>query len=145
MCKFIRSYTLPEFADKLYAITPLNHNDNRLRDALGVPPAMRCADLFETVRESRLWMSSGNTSSSLHFDTHDNVLMQIDGEKTVLLWPPSESVKFYMDYHDRWGLSPLSVDRVDLLQFPLFAHAKHGVVAHVKKGDAILIPGALRK
>ena len=121
MCKFIRSYTLPEFADKLYAITPLNHNDNRLRDALGVPPAMRCADLFETVRESRLWMSSGNTSSSLHFDTHDNLLMQIDGEKTVLLWPPSESVKFYMDYHDRWGLSPLSVDRVDLLQFPLFA------------------------
>ena len=73
------------------------------------------------------------------------LLMQMDGEKTVLLWPPSESVKFYMDYHDRWGLSPLSVDRVDLLQFPLFAHAKHGVVAHVKKGDPILIPGALRK
>ena len=88
---------------------------------------------------------SENATSSLHFDTHDNLLMQIDGEKTVLLWPPSESVKFYMDYHDRWGLSPLSVDRVDLLQFPLFAHAKHGVVVHVKKGDVILIPGALRK
>ena len=67
-------------------------------------------------------------------------LLQIDGEKTILLWPPSESKNFYMDYHDRWGLSPLHVDRVDLSVFPLFAHTQNGVVAHVKKGDVVLIP-----
>ena len=37
-------------------------------------------------------------------------------------------------------LSPLHVDRVDLSVFPLFAHTQNGVVAHVKKGDVVLIP-----
>eukprot|EP00966_Prymnesium_polylepis_P240889 5570848-Prymnesium_polylepis.1 len=114
MCDFIENYSKPEYSDQLYTITPLNHNDNLLRSALAVPPVMRCVDLWETVHEARLWMSSGNTSSSLHFDTHENLLMQMDGTKTIYLWPPSESKNFYMDYHDRWGLSPLHVDRVDL-------------------------------
>ena len=65
-------------------------------------------------------MSAGNTTSSAHFDTHDNLLLQIDGEKEVLLWHPNESALLYSDHHDKWGLSPVNVDRVDL-QVPRLA------------------------
>ncbi|KAL1524666.1 hypothetical protein AB1Y20_019552 [Prymnesium parvum] len=140
MCDFIERYQQEEYKDKLYTITPINVNENTLQHALRVPPVVRCFDVWETVHEARLWMSSGNTSSSLHFDTHDNLLLQLDGKKTILLWPPSSSKNFYMDFHDRWGLSPMHVDRVDLNVFPLFEHTKGMLVATVSKGDAVLIP-----
>lgn len=46
----------------------------------------------------------------------------------------------YMDYHNRYGLSPVNPDRVDLDRYPLFAHLGGGKVAHLHEGDALLIP-----
>ena len=51
-----------------------------------------------------------------------------------------ESHLTYMDYHNRFGLSPVNPDKVDLQRYPLFAHMKRGKVAHLHAGDALLIP-----
>ena len=45
-----------------------------------------------------------------------------------------------MDYHNRFGLSPVNPDHVDLEKWPMFARLKGGMVAHLHVGDALLIP-----
>ena len=84
-------------------------------------------------------MSSGNTTSSLHFDTHDNYMLQLHGSKDIYMWHPNESHKFYSDFHNKFGLSPISADRVDLERYPEFASAAT-VRATVYPGDAFYIP-----
>jgi len=68
-----------------------------------MPSVLQCPEIHESVHETRLWMSSGNSSSSLHFDTHENLMLQVFGTKSVYMFPPSQSHKTYMDYHDRYG------------------------------------------
>ena len=138
-CTFIYNYTRPDYKNMLYVVTPLNERGVALPRHIRVPEVLRCAELHQMVAEARLWMSGGNTTSSLHFDTHDNVMLQLDGTKEVFMWHPRESHKFYSDFHNKFGLSPISADRVDLDRFPEFANAAtHRAIMH--KGDALFIP-----
>lgn len=139
-CDFIRAYLKPEYSDRLYLVSPLSDPGVQVGKHMQVPSALGCWELLESIHETRLWMSSGNTSSSLHFDTHENLMLQVAGTKSVYFWPPSESHKNYMDYHNRFGLSPVNPDKVDLDRFPMFAHMRGGKVAHLRQGDALLIP-----
>lgn len=43
-----------------------------------------------------MWINHGKVSSSLHYDTHDNLLVQVSGVKEVVLFPPSEGDKLYL-------------------------------------------------
>ena len=103
------------------------------------PRELQCDLLDSIIGESRLWMSHGNTSSSLHFDTHDVIIQQIDGTKEIFLWDPTIAPATYMDYHTRYGLSPINVDKVDLIRFPEFAkHQPHFV--QLFPGDVLYLP-----
>ena len=139
-CTFLRDYLKPEFKDKRYWIAPLTDPGVQLGKHVEMPAVLQCPEMHESVHETRLWMSSGNTTSSLHFDTHDNLLLQVFGTKSVYLFPPSQSHKTYMDYHDRYGLSPVHPERVDLDKWPMFAQLEGGMVAHLRGGDALFIP-----
>ena len=99
-----------------------------------------CPELRTEVRR-RLWMSHGNTSSSIHFDTHEALLVQADGERRVLLWPPEQAHHLYMDEgeHQRYGLSPINVDRVDLRRFSRLTDAVPFVV-DLRPGDLLYVP-----
>ncbi len=92
-CDYIYRYQLPEYNNLLYVITPLSQEGNLLRPELTLPHALGCTQLYSSFYEARLWMSGGNTTSSLHFDTHDNLLMQVDGRKTTLFWNPTSEVR----------------------------------------------------
>lgn len=139
-CDFIKRYQLPQYRDSMYVINPLTEAGTRLGRQVDIPSVLRCSEVHEAIVDTRLWMSSGNTSSSLHFDTHENLMLQVVGSKTIAMWPPSESASLYMDFHDRFGLSPVHPERVDLEHYPHFAHAKLGVIARLNAGDALLIP-----
>ena len=76
-CDFIRNYTKPEFDDLLYVVSPLTEPGVRLGKHLSIPSVLRCSELHEAIHDTRLWMSGGNTSSSLHFDTHENLMLQV--------------------------------------------------------------------
>lgn len=138
-CDFVRNYTKPEFKNMLYTVTPLSEPGVDLLRDLRIPEALRCRELRDTIREARLWMSGGNTTSSLHFDTHDNLMLQLDGTKEVLLFHPSQSHHFYSDFHNKFGLSPVSADRVDLDRFPDFANAA-AYRTVLRKGDSLYLP-----
>ena len=82
-CKFLTEYQKPEYDNMLYLVTGIADKGLRLPSLIGLPSVLACDDLYHALHDARLWMSRGNTTSSLHFDTHDNLLMQIDGEKEV--------------------------------------------------------------
>ena len=46
-------------------------------------------------------MSSGGTESSMHFDTSDNLLVQLKGSRRLILADPRYSKLAYMDFHDK--------------------------------------------
>ena len=123
----------------LYLVTSIAQRGLRLAERLAVPEVLRCAELYHALYDARLWMSLGNTTSSMHFDTHENLLLQLSGEKEVLLWHPDESANFYLDHHEKFGLSPINVDRVDLERFPSVANATT-YIANLSAGDAVYIP-----
>jgi lysine-specific demethylase 8 len=124
----------------MYLISPLTDPGVQLGKHVEMPSVLQCPEIHESVHETRLWMSSGNSSSSLHFDTHENLMLQVFGTKSVYMFPPSQSHKTYMDYHDRYGLSPVHPERVDLDKWPMFAQLEGGMVAHLHGGDALMIP-----
>ena len=98
-CQFLQSYRTPEYMNMLYLVNALPR-EGRLRARLGLPSVLRCDALYTGLHDARLWMSRGNTTSSLHFDTHENLLMQIDGAKEVLLWHPN-AVSAHTHKHTR--------------------------------------------
>ncbi len=105
-----------------------------------VPLHLRCTRLARALKHRRLWFSGGNTTSSLHFDTHDNFVQQITGTKEVFIWHPNEARNVYMDSDIRYGLSPINVDTVDLKRFSAFARASPPLYAALEPGDQLYIP-----
>lgn len=49
-----------------------------------------------SMRPAALWINMGDVYSSLHYDSHDNLLVQISGTKDIILFPPSEGDKLYL-------------------------------------------------
>ena len=138
-CQFLESFDKPEYKNMLYLVNSIAVPGGKLRKRLQLPGSLACPELYESMHDARLWMSRGNTTSSLHFDTHENMLMQIDGTKEVLLWHPNATQHFYMDHHTKYGLSPINVDRVDMERFPSIVNAPP-LVARLNAGDAVYIP-----
>ncbi|NJL55070.1 cupin-like domain-containing protein [bacterium] len=52
-------------------------------------------DLKFPVTYLNLWLGSGGHVSCLHYDTMDGILMQIYGEKEILLFSPSQTYNLY--------------------------------------------------
>jgi len=138
-CQYLEAYRKPENKNMLYCISSISDDGLSFVEHLKMPKMLDCAEFGTSLHDVRMWMSSGNTTSSQHFDTHENLLMQIDGEKRIFLSHPNESQYFYMDHHDKYGLSPINVDRVDLQRFPRLPEAKV-LYAHLYPGDALYIP-----
>lgn len=73
-----------------------------------------------------------------HHDTTDNVLLQIVGQKRVILFPPSQMTNLYTKGSSSRVTNP---DAPDLQRFPRFAEAlKHAMVVVLKPGDMLFIP-----
>jgi len=71
-----------------------------------------------------------------HYDTCDNILIQIRGRKRIVLFPPEEALNLYLD-GDKSQV--LDIDEPDLEQVPDFKKAVRyeGVL---EEGDIIFIP-----
>ena len=137
-CDFLAAYRAPDAPN--YCINSITEDSLvPLTKHLKLPEVLACDDLYSSMSGIRMWMSRGNTTCSQHFDTHDVLLFQIDGVKEFHLSHPNESAAMYMDHHDKYGLSPINVDRVDLQRFPRLADAEvhHALLS---AGDALYIP-----
>ena len=133
---FLKRYMTMRWYNRLYCITPL---DGRVEPFLPKLNLFKCPEMQKSIRYKRLWMSAGNTTSSLHFDTHDVVNIQMYGTKEWFLYAPKIAHHTYMDFHTRYGLSPINTDRVDLRRFPMFGKVVPERV-EMNAGDVLFVP-----
>ena len=90
----------------------------------------------DRIFSSVLRIASANLSLWTHYDVMDNMLIQVRGEKTVTLFPPSDALNLYLQ-GDK-SLVP-SVEEPDLGKFPAVARATR-FEAVLRPGDGLFIP-----
>jgi Cupin-like domain len=88
-----------------------------------------------------VWMSGAGNVTPIHYDLSENILVQILGEKRVLLWDPSQYSLLYLNplgtQHDRQ--SRIDVNRPDATSFPRFVNAK-ALEYILRPGEMLYIP-----
>jgi len=94
------------------------------------------------------WLGTGGTQTPLHFDTYDNLFVQLVGSKYVRLYGLEETSKLYVvnqnnaSLHGKQGnMSAIGcdVERINLQRFPLAANAQYTEVLMLP-GDCLFIP-----
>jgi hypothetical protein len=93
------------------------------------------------VDESNLWISQPGNITPPHMDFAANLLTQIRGRKSVLLWDPSQWSNLYLTNIGQTPSRQSQVDiaKPDVAKYPLFlqARALEGVL---DPGDGLYIP-----
>ena len=64
-CKFLSSYQTAEYQNMLYLVSSIAVPGLALAGKLGLPSVLHCDELYQSLYDARLWMSLGNTTSSL--------------------------------------------------------------------------------
>jgi hypothetical protein len=54
-----------------------------------------CLQATDRLQHVCLWLSVRGSRSSIHFDPYHNLLVVVCGQKTVHLWPPSQTRCLY--------------------------------------------------
>jgi hypothetical protein len=94
---------------------------------------------FETF-SSKLWIGN-DTVTDTHYDESENVFMQLRGEKTFTLFPPTDLHALYcIPFWAEGGLcTQVDITNPDFKKYPSFKNA-HPITFTVKPGDVFLIP-----
>ena len=90
-----------------------------------------------------IWMGTGGTRTPLHFDTYDNLLVQLVGAKYVRLYKKENSPKLYISSDKTYGgqgnMSELDCEREDFEKHPLSRDCSYTEVV-LFPGDCLFIP-----
>ena len=88
-------------------------------------------------------MGTGGTRTPLHYDTYDNLLVQLVGAKYVRLYSKSSSPKLYVSKNQSYGgqgnMSDLDCEREDFKEHPLAKDCGYTEVV-LFPGDCLFIP-----
>lgn len=97
-----------------------------------------------------LWVCPGSHITPLHYDPLDGTLIQVHGEKRLVLFPPSQTYNLYplsLFNYLRHGLklranySQVYPEKPDLEKFPKFEKAlAHRYEVILKQGEILFIP-----
>jgi len=90
---------------------------------------------------STLWISPGDACSRCHIDLHNNLLLQLEGRKRVVLLDPLEARHLYLHpiSHPLDMRPRVCIKSPDLEQFPRFAEAR-GFETFLEAGECLFIP-----
>jgi lysine-specific demethylase 8 len=88
-------------------------------------------------RVVNLWVGS-RTKSGLHYDAMDNLFVQIDGQKHVMVAAPEDSRALY-PFPDTPTKSRVDPERPDFAAFPRVSRARF-LTATLEAGDMLFIP-----
>jgi lysine-specific demethylase 8/hypoxia-inducible factor 1-alpha inhibitor (HIF hydroxylase) len=107
-------------------------------------------NLLKGMTDFNLWAGAGGHTESLHYDTFDGTLIQLTGQKRVVLFPPSQLSNLYpfpLLGHLHHGLklrswfSQVYPDNPDFETFPGLKEAfKHRYEVILNPGDVLYLP-----
>nr|XP_006815947.1 PREDICTED: uncharacterized protein LOC100371409 [Saccoglossus kowalevskii] len=107
-----------------------------------VPDCLLCGTFKKFVQECNLWISSGGTSSVLHYDADHNIHCLFDGRKDIILIHPK-----YQDYLDMVkkasysgsSYSTMDMDMINMYKNPNIAKVPW-TWATIRPGDCVYLP-----
>lgn len=108
-----------------------------LRDDISQPRYINAA-AKNTADLVNLWIGSAGTGTKLHFDSADNILVQLVGRKKILLIDPKQNHLLYQSAPGA-NVSPVDVENPDYKKFPRFREAR-AMAIHLEPGDALYMP-----
>lgn len=116
----------------------------------GIEKDYKMPNFFSESKESFLgentvFIGSGNTRTSLHYDRPlvDNLFCQIQGRKLFKLWKPSQGNYFYpYSFETRYShVSKIQeLDEIDFEKFPNFKKSEIESEMILESGDLLYIP-----
>lgn len=101
-------------------------------------------DFFENPpTETMMWVGTGGTRTPLHFDTYDNLFVQVVGFKYIRLFRPDQSPKLYAtaggSFAKQGNMSEVDCEREDFGKHPLVVDAVFTEMI-LGPGDSVFIP-----
>jgi len=90
-----------------------------------------------------LWIGTGGTRTPLHFDSYNNLFVQLVGVKYIRIYGEQETSKLHVSRNKLYGLqgnmSDVDCEREDYESFPGAKNAQYQEVL-LFPGDAVFIP-----
>lgn len=121
---------------------PMNHFPE-IQDDISLPTFSH--GIKYKLMMQNLWVSQKDYHTPLHFDWVDNILTQIQGEKSILLYPP-EDINYLCPYQPKKNVLLCNthtsrIPNVDVLD-SFYDKTRHATPYHSKitAGDALFIP-----
>jgi Cupin-like domain/SET domain len=104
-------------------------------------------DLFSApLKETMMWVGTGGTRTPLHFDSYDNLFVQVVGYKYVRLYAPEQTPRLYVlsgddsaAFSKQGNMSALDCEREDFEKYTMAADAVFADVL-LGPGDCLFIP-----
>ena len=96
--------------------------------------------------QSQLFVGGSSGVTPLHYDTYDNLLVQVSGVKRVLMLSPDQYDRCYPypHNHPQDRQSRVQLDKVDLRRFPRWRGAI-ACEAELQPGDVLHLPPCARR
>ncbi|KWB76686.1 hypothetical protein WL40_00125 [Burkholderia ubonensis] len=92
------------------------------------------------IRDVNFWFGQRDSCIPLHFDTFDNLLVQLRGTKSVRLLAPSQSPFLYPGRDGAEFASKVDIDAPDLARYPLFSRAAVDYTFRLNPGEILYLP-----
>lgn len=87
-----------------------------------------------------LWYSQKDSRIPLHWDSRDNILAQVKGSKSVVLYAPDQTENLYPGLEGAQWASQVDMDHPDLQTHPAFARARVAATFVLNEGEAVYLP-----
>jgi len=132
--RFLLRYNLEDW----YLVSPI---PDEILHGIPVVPSLQCGTFKEYLQEAEMWMSSGGTSSHLHYDADHNLHCVIDGRKDFIMYDPKYSDRFDMevDKFGGHGYSKVDAEMVNVYKYPKIGKTGWKWTS-LWPGDCIFIP-----
>ncbi len=143
-------WTLADAADVSFAVAYLAQHP--LLDQI----SELCRDIKMSPRlcssppsHRNVWMGTGGTRTPLHFDSYDNLLIQIVGYKYVRVYDTCETDSLYVirgsgknDISAQGNMSAVNCEMEDFEEHPLAQNAKYQAI-YLGPGDCLFLPARM--
>lgn len=154
MASFVLKYLLPSCSD---TVTDCSTNVQSIaylaqHQLLEQIPSLKNDIVFsevlnmETVQKVNAWIGTKGTRTPLHFDTYDNLFVQLVGAKYIRLYEKKETPKLYVirgddssSYAKQGNMSAVDCENEDFVRHPLAEYADFTEVV-LFPGDILYIP-----